>query len=77
MLSTLSEADSIIKKMVIEEKCTLSKVSRELRRFFPYILRGLSVRSIRRYCADNGIHKTQRVKDEILDRVVLTNIDKV
>lgn len=76
-LNSLPSADSIIRRMVVEEKRTLSDVCIALREAFPDISRGLSKRSIRRYCAENGIHSTSRLKDDVIDRLVLTSIQKV
>lgn len=62
---------------MVEEKRTAAEVSIALNRAFPHISRGLSTRSIRRYCASNGIHSTSRLKDDVVDRLVSTNILKV
>ena len=77
VLSNLLAADSIIRKMVVEEKRTLSEVCLALKESFPHLSRGFSRRSVRRYCADNGIHKTSRLQNSMLDRVVWTYILKV
>ena len=76
-LSFLPAADSTIRRMVIEEKRTHSEVCRELMDSFPHLTRCLSTRSIRRYCADNNIHKTSRLKNNLLDHLVVTSIQKV
>ena len=77
MLDSLPSVYSMIKRMVVDERCTLSEVSRALKEAYPHLSRGLSVRSVRRYCAVKGIHRTSRLKDSVLDRVVWTSIDKV
>lgn len=39
--------------------------------------RGLSVRSVQRFCARKEIHKTNRISDEVLDEVVSVATKKV
>lgn len=63
---SLLPVDSLIKAMVVDERRTLSEVSRALKEACPHISKGLSERSIQRYCAANGIHGTSRVKDCVL-----------
>ena len=77
VLSSLPSADLLIRKMVIDEGRTLSEVCVALKSAYPHISRGLSERSIRRYCAANNIHASSRLKDSAVDRVVWTNILKV
>ena len=67
---------AIIREMVIEEKRTHSEVSTLLKQYFPGS-KGLSTRSVRRYCAENDIHKTSRLRAKMLDRVVWSSIQKV
>lgn len=77
VLSSLPSVDSMLTRMVVEERRTLSEISRALKEAYPHVSKGLSERSVRRYCAANGIHGTSRLKDSVLDRLVLTSIDKV
>jgi hypothetical protein len=77
VLTSLPSVDSMIRRMVVDARCTLPEVSRALKRAFPHVSRGLSVRSVRRYCAVMGIHRTSRLKDSVVDRIVCTCIDKV
>ena len=77
VLSSLPSVDSHIRQLVVQERRTLPEVSRALKEAYPHVSRGLSVRSLRRYCATNRIHKTSRLKDSVLDRLVWTGVDKV
>lgn len=67
--------DDMYRKVVIERK-TYDEISRELQYCYP-TLRGISARSVRRYCSINGIQRTSRMGDHELDRVVATSISKV
>ena len=53
---------------------TYKEVSEELERKYPHIQKGLSSRSVRRYCQ---IHKLKKLKDDELDQVVDEAIDEV
>ena len=61
---------------IITERRSYAHVSKELQELYPH-LRGLSSRSIRRFCSTNGIHATSRLTDSQLDRVVASNTSKV
>ena len=67
--------DDMYRKVVIERK-TYDEISRELQCCYP-TLRGISARSVRRYCSINGIQRTSRMGDHELHRVVATSISKV
>ena len=45
----------------------------ELRALFPGV-RGISVRSIKRFCSNHGLHMTMRLNDRALDVVVAFGI---
>lgn len=76
-LESIPGAGSLVKKLVLEEKRSHSYVSEVLKAVFPYVSRGLSWRSVRRYCERNNVHRTSRLQDCVVDRLVLTNIQKV
>lgn len=67
----------IISKKVIDEKKSYENVSRELKAFFPNYKRGLSSRSVRRYTKKNNIHRSSRLNDPQLDRVIGNSIAQV
>ena len=76
-LASVPGVDSFIRKLVIEEKRSHLYISEELKKRYPTVSRGLSARTVRRYCADNGIHKTSRLNEDAIDRLVRTNIERV
>ena len=77
-----SELESLLGiEMFIQEKVevyreTHAKISEELKRLYPG-LRGLSAMSVRRFCISHCIHKTARLDDYYVDRIVSVNIMKV
>ena len=77
ILETIPGADDYIRKRIVEDKTTHQVVSEELKLMHPEISRGLSSRSIRRYCEAHDYHATSRLTDSHLDMVVKTSIHKV
>ena len=75
-LETIPGVHSLISKRVTEERKSLKQISEELKGLYPGV-RGLSARSIRRFCDENNIHTTSLLSDEDLDRVVSSSIAKV
>ena len=67
--------DDMYRKVVSERKA-YNQISRELQHCYPSV-RGISARSVRRYCSINGIKRTSRIADHEIERVVATNIAKV
>ena len=53
----------------IESGCTHRALVQELRSAFPGV-RGLSVRSLKRFCAKHNLHATSRCSDQVLDVLV-------
>jgi hypothetical protein len=76
-LESIAAAGSLVKKLVLEENRSHSDVSEVLKAVFPTVTRGLSWRSVRRYCERNNIHRTSRLHGDVVDRLVLTNVQKV
>ena len=66
----------MISRRVKEERKTHKQISDELNGLYPGT-RGLSVRSVRRFCDRFDIHTTALLSDEDLDRVVSSSIAKV
>ena len=52
-------------------------ISERLRKLYPYITRGLSRESVRKYCKANGLETRGIVTDEELDESVAKEIAKV
>lgn len=75
-LATLPGIEDFMKQKVVVERQSYESVSDELRRTNPS-MRGLSSRSIRRFCAERGIRATSRLNDAQLDKVVATSVAKV
>ena len=66
-----------MKGLVVEERRTYRDISTELRRSYPMIWRGLSERSIARFCERYNIHATSCIPDQALDTVVRSSVAKV
>lgn len=75
-LESISGLETFVRALIADRK-THAEVSLELKRRFPSLSRGLSSRSIKRFCLARGIHATSRLSDSALDRVVCTSIQKV
>ena len=72
-MTTISELPGMytyIRRMIVEERKTHRDVSRELKRAYPMINRGLSERSVARFCETHYIHATSRIDDQTLDNAV-------
>ena len=76
-LRSIPGIESLLKKKVVDERKSYETVSQELKSAYPSLTRGLSARSIRRYCSDHGIQSTSRLTDAQMDRVVAAQVAKV
>ncbi len=76
-LETIPGAENYIRKRIVEDRATHKVVSEELKLLYPWLSRGLSRRSIRRFCEVHDFHATSRLADTQLDMVVRTSIHKV
>ena len=77
VLETIPGAEDYVRKRIVEDRATHQVVSEELKLLHPWISRGLSSRSIRRFCEAHDFHATSRLVDSQLDMVVKTSIHKV
>ena len=79
VLETIPGVEDYIWKRIIEDRATYQVVSEELKLQHPWISRGLSSRSIRRFCEAHAhdFHAMSRLADNQLDMVVKTSIHKV
>ena len=70
MSSALSQlnCESLVRSRV-EAGVTHAAIAVELQQLHPGA-RGLSTRSVRRYCSDNGIHYSSRLNQEQVDQLV-------
>ena len=69
--------EAILRQKVVEERKSYKEISVELRREYTHLIRGLSARSIRRYCHEKDIHPSSRLTESQLDRVVSSSVAKV
>ena len=76
LLDTIPGVEDFIRNR-IEQGATHKVLSDELKALYPLISRGLSSRSIRRFCEAHDIHSSSRLSDVQLDTVVRTSIHKV
>ncbi len=76
LLEQLPNIESTIRHYVVDDGLSYESVSDELKRQYGSI-RGLSIRSIRRYCREHEIRQTSRLTQEQLDMVVASNVSKV
>lgn len=60
----------------IQDGNTHKSIAEELRRLFPGV-RGISARSVRRFCARHDLHATSRLSDSAVDVLVAYGIGKV
>ena len=75
MAATLEAFDAFIRDKV-DKKWTHKAISNYLMSRHQ-ATRGLSTRSVQRYCAANNIHKTSRLEDQDIDMVVNDAVCKV
>ena len=75
MCAALEEFDSFIREKIYE-KWTHKAISTYLMSHYQGT-RGLSTRSVQRYCETNNIHKTSRLNDQQLDTIVNIAVSKV
>lgn len=72
-LASISGIQSLVTRLIVEDKKSHRQVSDEL---YP-TSRGLSPRSIRRFCEAFGIHATSRIRDSDLDASIRRCITRV
>ena len=77
VMATIPGIEDYVRKRIVEDRATHKVVSEELKRMYPSVSRGLSSRSIRRFCETRDIHASSRLSDTQLDIVMRTNIHKV
>ena len=75
-LKILPGIEDLLRHSLLIERLTYDRISAKLKREYPGV-RGLSARSVRRFCLSEGIHKTSRLNCNNLDRVVVGCIHRV
>ena len=78
LINTIMDDVSVeyIKDLVVNKKKTHFQVSLMLQEAFPG-KRGLSERSVRRFCCENDIHSQQRLSQDDLEQCARTVVAKV
>lgn len=76
-LKNLPGAEDLIRCLVVNDQETYEQVSEELQRVYPDILRGLSTRSVRRFCYSEGIYRRSRLSNDQLERMVSNCVQRV
>lgn len=61
LLETIPGVDNYIRKRIVEDKATHQLLSEELKLLHPWMSRGLTSRSIRRYCETHDYHAASRL----------------
>ena len=75
-MANLEGLEAFIRKKVEKERWTHVKLSAFLRESYPG-MRGVSIRSMERFCSVKGIHKSSRLSKQQLDEAVSDAIAKV
>ena len=75
-LQNLPGVGELIRHLLVNERKSHEQISVELQRAYPDV-RGLSTRSVRRFCASEGVQRTSRLPDDQLDRVIFYCVQSV
>ena len=75
-LATIPGVEGYIRHSIEIRYLTHEQLSRELSARYPTV-RGLSAASVKRYCLQNDIHRTARIDQQSLDRLVYLNVMRV
>ncbi len=76
-IESLPGAFILITRMIVDDRMTHKQASDEIKRCYPTVTRGISERSVRRFCDDNGIHVTSRLSDMELDNRIRVCVARV
>ena len=76
VLKSLPGIEDQLRRLLFSERMTHEQIGADLRRRYPG-LRGLSARSVRRFCSSEGLGKTSRLTSHELDKVVTGYVRKV
>ena len=75
-LAQLPNIEQFVTQKVVFERMSYEAVSEEIKRYFGST-RGMSIRSVRRFCVKRGICRTSHLSDTELDVVVSNGVGKV
>ena len=76
-LEDISGVEDFIRRRIVEDRVSHKRLSEELMSMYPYVRRGLSQMSVRRFCDAHNIHATLRLTDSELDTAVRSCVRKV
>jgi hypothetical protein len=76
MAELLEQLEDLVRDLVEQRRWSHSRVSDYLQQTYPGT-RGLSLRSIQRFCSAKGIHRTSRLDDTQVDEVVSEAVNMV
>ena len=76
MADGLAGIEDVIREAVEKWSLTHAQISARLRTAYPS-LRGLSAASVKRFCLSKNIHRTARLDQSTLDRLVHLNVMRV
>ena len=76
-MSRLQDYEDYVRQRIELDHVTLDQLAEELRRHLPSGVRGFSVCLLRRFCLENGIHKTSRLTQAEVKTAVANAVEKV
>ena len=76
-LANIPGIESFIREAVQDRRMSHEQVGINLRAAYPNLRRGLSTASIKQYCLDHDIHKTARIDQSTVNRLVSLNVMRV
>ena len=76
IMAALSACEDLI-RLRVSERRSYDVISSELQQLYPAVRRGLSSRTIRRFCSDRNIHYSSGICSEDLNTVVESNVSQV
>ena len=75
-IDKFDDMESFIRYKIEVENCSQKELSALLQQSFPG-MKGLSVRSLQRFCSSQDIHRTSRLEEDELDQVVEESVNQV
>ena len=77
-MAVLEELDVLrLIQQRVNNRSTHKAIAEELQRLFPGVYRGISARSVRRFCANYNLHGTSRLPNPALDVLIAYGIGMV
>ncbi len=76
-LESLPNTEALVRNLIETRRLTHTEVAEELKLRYPSTDKGISVRSVQRFCSAHNIHRTSRLQEQEVDRLVSINAMKV